>query len=61
MYFLKKCMKLSVWNVSNPYGPPWPVTGKALPFFIWILISEFENYYMQMVPKLQLTNPIEGM
>jgi hypothetical protein len=28
-------------NVSQPYGPPWPVTGLALPFLIIIIITGY--------------------
>jgi hypothetical protein len=31
-----KCVSL---DVSHPYGPPWLVTGIALPHFIWLVNS----------------------
>jgi hypothetical protein len=30
--------KCDNFDVSKPYGPPWPVTGIALPVFISVFI-----------------------
>jgi hypothetical protein len=33
-------------NVSQPYGPPWPGTGIAIPFFFTQFLYTFFIYYM---------------
>jgi hypothetical protein len=35
-------------NVSQPYGPPWPGTGIALPFTFTIFPSFTENVFKQV-------------
>jgi hypothetical protein len=32
-------------DVSQPYGPPWPVTMTALPYFTFILSSSLLSCY----------------
>jgi hypothetical protein len=43
-------------NISQTYGPPWPGTGIALPFF-----TVFYNHFARATQKLQLLYCWEGL
>jgi hypothetical protein len=42
-------------NVSQPYGPPWPGTGIALPFFFFTLHNTQVVYVQVITNQLKCT------